>query len=943
MGVGGTSFRHQDDEKDESPSHGHSKRPSSSVTIPDGGPNPASILPISKRQLQKGRVRASTRRCFSCSHQFVAAVVLVVMTGLGIWVTSSLFGSHFSQDAKHASQHPAHNHHHHHHMWEQDTFRATEVPVQSPRTLAPTPETLQVSRTFRGPHDSFDETAMSVARGQSNGESSSSSRSVRKGHLKLSHPRQVKPEVETTNPNPSRRPIKTNLTLKEEFAKYEKHDIILAGLLHHGAEITVDSLNFVVDLACRHKVPAHILAATDTDFLQDMLQRNQQTRYVGKTCATIRVEVQPRMVSSRNGRIRRIQLVRDYQRRRIQTLFGFVRHDGSLDLDNKDVRIVLADLDINAFPSSDQVVQNAKTMTVHGLCAAGIMKEKRDTFSYYDTFATILLPNTFVYPIRGRLREEARPEEDSNLIVGKSFSAQDLYQWFQNHGGNGGNGAATPVQVKSCFGGLTIYQASIWLNDQKCSYENDEPKINEKYANKYDSKPCEHVVLHNCLHSKMSDFTLAVQPDMTTLWHSPETLPDNAILHYNDIAQLYCERHALGPSQARQLLMGEHFNSSSPNRTDDHPLPRPWFNFSNPNQTSVLPPTRRRLFMEKRSDWFNFSDPNRTNALPPNRRRLVVGESQNEPNLNENLVDVFIAGFPKTGTTSLLAGLAKHKDVSVVEQEYCRIMSTAFDDEEEKTAMEAMVKRMPTETLHAIKCPVGLATQVGLRRLAKHSPHAQVIVGLRHPVWFFQSFYNYRVTELYNKGIVGANVPPAETLIDHNAWLGVSTHQARYEFFLGHLAQGSTGQDNSPPSRIEATNFQVLLYTLEGMKEQESPRSKAQESDLASFLELDEKVKIPHENKNHFVGDKAHPETIDICQARYNMLRSVLVQNGNVSQAWIRDVFLPSAGVTVGDKEQFLREIETWQTDPCVQRRHGISWLKNTLAWIKDVVLSTAG
>ena len=86
-----------------------------------------------------------------------------------------------------------------------------------------------------------------------------------------------------------------------------------------------------------------------------------------------------------------------------------------------------------------------------------------------------------------------------------------------------------PVPVRSCFNGLTLYRADVWLQP-KCRYD-----IYHKDDNAYLSKryqhACEHIVFHECLRrvllekegggssSSGEGLNIAVQPDMTTLWH----------------------------------------------------------------------------------------------------------------------------------------------------------------------------------------------------------------------------------------------------------------------------------------------------------------------------------------------------------------------------------------------------------------------------------------
>ena len=86
-----------------------------------------------------------------------------------------------------------------------------------------------------------------------------------------------------------------------------------------------------------------------------------------------------------------------------------------------------------------------------------------------------------------------------------------------------------PVPVRSCFNGLTLYRADVWL-EPKCRYDSYH-KDDDAYLSKRYQHACEHIVFHECLRrvllekegggssSSGEGLNIAVQPDMTTLWH----------------------------------------------------------------------------------------------------------------------------------------------------------------------------------------------------------------------------------------------------------------------------------------------------------------------------------------------------------------------------------------------------------------------------------------
>ena len=81
-----------------------------------------------------------------------------------------------------------------------------------------------------------------------------------------------------------------------------------------------------------------------------------------------------------------------------------------------------------------------------------------------------------------------------------------------------------PVPVRSCFNGLTIYRTDVYLNNMECRYDSYNENDAEYVSNHY-KHACEHVVFLECLRRQMikrsnnEDFSIAVLPDMKTLWH----------------------------------------------------------------------------------------------------------------------------------------------------------------------------------------------------------------------------------------------------------------------------------------------------------------------------------------------------------------------------------------------------------------------------------------
>jgi hypothetical protein len=829
------------------------------------------------------------------------------------------------------------------------------------------------------------------------------------------------------------------------------HNIVLAGIIHHGAEISTSSLNFLVRISCVNKIRAHILGADDMSMLSSMYDRQKEIMFPGMQCAPFKVAEQPDYVTSADNRIDRIQAARDFQRMDLAEHFDFA------DLDK--ATIILADMDVSELPPLDQVVGNADKMNsrtgieVDVLCSAGKMLHP---YGYYDTFATILLPDTFVYPVNGRPVMTARPEEDASLIIGRNFSAEALMEWFHKEGGVD----ASPVPVRSCFGGLAIYRASKWL-DQRCSYKDQFPEVNAKYANKFDDAPCEHVVMHNCLHAVDPTVVVAVQPDMHTIWHTSAG-PQYALANHLDLAERFILDH-LDLVRASRRLQANYtspyynmsevnmtymplfkginwgYNSSTSNSTSNS-TNSSWFPviFNETDSTNTTNATRQlEILLETVYDstFFQVNCSNSTNSTSnstifsnsnstifsnftvgsncteiTHERRMnkihdllhflrhgtpcsnttgtnctssstlhdfikwvydnedqlrprpgkhhqhhnstnstihdrvadrdleldtfaeqkielsVNGEAEDMP--NKPKLDFFIAGFPKCGTTSLLYAFKDNTETSVGEYEQCSIGDSNLSDGEAFDSLDAELSQLSQDpsVKRGIKCPVGISNAHALERLDLHSPEAKLLIGMRHPVEFFQSYYNYRITEIYDHSLPVDTIPPVESLVGSSEWMGVSTDSARFELYLMQLAKTEMSlaefeeMAGRPHLAVKPNKFKVFLYTLSQMQDETVERKTSFREEMRGFLGLEKPlVEMEQQNKNHFVGEFAYKETIDICDARHDNLRALLVKQGEETQRWIRDHFILSHDVVVANKDHFLTMLDTWGHDPCRQ------------------------
>lgn len=298
--------------------------------------------------------------------------------------------------------------------------------------------------------------------------------------------------------------------------------------------------------------------------------------------------------------------------------------------------------------------------------------------------------------------------------------------------------------------------------------------------------------------------------------------------------------------------------------------------------------------------------------------RLLKGTSSKNTEETRNTdgtisLDYFIAGFAKTGTSTLLRALKNHKETVIPEGETNILTTPGSDEDIYRKLMKELQPLAPT-TAHVkrgIKCPQGLGTLRAVQRLERLFPETKLIYGLRHPVFMFQSFYNYRVLN-FHRGksyMRGHTIPSVESLLNET-WTSLSADSARYEQRLKYLGKTQTTEG------ISATPFKVFLYTIEQMQDANDDRKASFRDGLRSFLDLEEPIEMLPRS-NHVVAD--FDETIDICDEKYNYVRNILIENGKETQRWIREELLKSPDVTVANEEHFHELLQTFKSDLCLE------------------------
>jgi hypothetical protein len=309
----------------------------------------------------------------------------------------------------------------------------------------------------------------------------------------------------------------------------------------------------------------------------------------------------------------------------------------------------------------------------------------------------------------------------------------------------------------------------------------------------------------------------------------------------------------------------------------------------------------------------------------------VVGKNRRvNPVTGKPRLDFLVAGFPKCGTTSLLFAFQKHVGIRIGERENCLLARPIQQDDVNIRQLEQSLAILDdgTDRLLGMKCPDTLNNFKTIHRLVQHSPDCKFVIGVRHPVKMLQSFYNYRVTEIYDKHWTDPIPDLLDVLMHEVPWKDVSLDSGRFELKLMQFAKTNmTVSDlnqlqDRPHYAIKPNRFRIFLYALEQINDDsDGDRSAEFRQDLQGFLELPSPIQtFGHENLNRFVGSKAHKETVNICDDHFDSVRHVLVENSRTTALWIRDQFMTSPDVVVSNRDYLNKILEDWMKDPCREK-----------------------
>lgn len=285
------------------------------------------------------------------------------------------------------------------------------------------------------------------------------------------------------------------------------------------------------------------------------------------------------------------------------------------------------------------------------------------------------------------------------------------------------------------------------------------------------------------------------------------------------------------------------------------------------------------------------------------------------------LLDFAIVGYPKTATTTTLIWLANQTEVQMYDHEVYHLK----DGEPAEMVRQLYALPEGSDYKRGYKAPRDIHNVRALDAFAKYFPKTKFIVGLRHPVLWFESFYNYRTRNNFT-------LPETDKLIGKciATAANVCTDEIRY---MDHLSKLGKTERSSPeelallspidPKDLHGPTFQneIFLYEISQMEDVDDEFGFQYRKDLQNFLGLAEPISPMTERLNVREDSFFLQLEIDICDEIHEAARNELMDIATRSSLWLRSFFLPLPDVHVSSPERFSTLLEAWMVDPCIERR----------------------
>lgn len=343
----------------------------------------------------------------------------------------------------------------------------------------------------------------------------------------------------------------------------------------------------------------------------------------------------------------------------------------------------------------------------------------------------------------------------------------------------------------------------------------------------------------------------------------------------------------------------------------------------------------------------NYTRPPLADIVRGNNR--IIGPTQ-------FLMDFAIVGFGKCGTSTLLYWLAQHPRIQTFHEELWDLVQ-----QNPANLIRNYYNRLNIGHFQrGHKCPGEIVMPYVLDYYRKYWPRTKLIIGVRHPVRWFESLYNFRIQNLLPEEWLQGDFPHPNQLIGRcmGGMKHTCTEKGNFAYYLIRLGkqhwntsanlQLQRGPDGGlPPPPREATALEetivgyyrkdrysitddvkympnpVFFFDVTQFSDTNATRQAQFRRDIQEFLNVPPQLgPLLHykPGRQWVASEQAQRDArkIDICQAEFVPVRKELMRLSRQNAEWMASVFLHLPDVHVSSRDYVMHDIlERWRHDPC--------------------------
>ena len=294
------------------------------------------------------------------------------------------------------------------------------------------------------------------------------------------------------------------------------------------------------------------------------------------------------------------------------------------------------------------------------------------------------------------------------------------------------------------------------------------------------------------------------------------------------------------------------------------------------------------------------------------------------------LLDFAIIAFPKSGTTFMKDYLQSSSETWLFKKEFC--IKNKDDLQQFVQIYYKMHVRLKQSNngktiKFGLKCP-GVLYRNDIQIYREYFPTTKLIIGLRHPVSWFESFYNYQswrnISLPSTTQLIGACTLHGKVCTDrarlHSALarLGLTSMESKRELEL-LFGPKYAHQVNENQKKQNANETKMILkipnpvYLYEVRQIHNKITSNHLSKSIQKYIQINDALPeiVPY--------TQTKSRTIDICDSQHNQVRNMLVEHGTNAADWILTYFVKSSNVVIASPGSFIGLLDDWRKDPCIQ------------------------